>query len=340
MYLSYNDVSIIPRNFSNIHHREECYPYLTDFNIKSLPIFTAPMSCIVLEENLNDYINNNITPILPRNIPYDVRIKYMNKGYWVAMSLEEFNETEFPKISKVCVDVANGHMMYLYDCINAKKEKYPKLVIMTGNVANPNLLDTIVKWGSVDYIRLGIGGGSGCITSSNTGIHCPMASLIHNATLYRYNWNAKENKNKIKIIADGGIRNYSDVIKALALGANYVMIGSLFSQCYESNKDEIYYKTSDGKYKHTRCLDGDIYHKFYGMASKQGQIDLFGEKKHTAEGIAKYLPIKYTLKQWTDNMKDYLQSAMSYCNAKNLEEFYENSKIIDISNNSYLAINK
>ena len=86
----------------------------------------------------------------------------------------------------------------------------------------------------IDFIRVGIGGGSGCITTSNVSTHYPQASLIDECYNIKKQLLLETEDILPKIIADGGIRNYDHVIKALALGADYVMIGSLFAQCIES----------------------------------------------------------------------------------------------------------
>lgn len=142
MLYSYNDVTIIPAEISYITHRSECNPFY--YNDR-LPIFTAPMSSIVNLNNIDTYVKNHITPIIPRNIPFEERLNLCNSGYWVAMSLDEFKNLDSlvlnPELSyKICVDVANGHMASLYNAIKDVKKKFPSIIIMTGNIANPDTL--------------------------------------------------------------------------------------------------------------------------------------------------------------------------------------------------------
>lgn len=176
---SYNDLTIIPEVISNVSSRSEC-------NCREdngfLPIFTAPMASVVNEKNLDTFYENGINAIIPRNIDLEVRKKYMNEEHWVALSLKEFEDlfinnyldrvgTSDTSYYYICVDIANGHMKSLYyKCLSAKdnaiKNGY-NLTIMTGNIANPETYKWIIQFNDrygkiIDYIRIGIGGGSGC----------------------------------------------------------------------------------------------------------------------------------------------------------------------------------
>lgn len=317
---SYNDITIIPEARSFISSRSECDPYLSDL---MLPLFTAPMSTVVNESNYEIFEKNGINTILPRNIDIETRLSYSKCGRWAAYSLKEFEENfckeeSYHNIWRVLIDVANGHMIKLYELVKRAKELHDNIEIMVGNIANPETYELCYHCG-VDYVRVGIGAGAGCITSSNTAIHYPMASLIYDC------WKVKQLiKGTTKIIADGGIRNYSDVIKALALGADYVMIGSLFAQLKESAAIK---------------NNGTVH--FYGMASAQGQCDISGGKTKTSEGIAKSLPVIGTIAGWTENMIAYMRSAMSYCNIKLIQDFNPyNVQTYIISNQAKSSINK
>ena len=197
-----------------------------------------------------------------------------------------------------------------------------------------------------------------CITSSNTGIHYPMASLIDEIHQTKMKW-AKRLKNRgledetslPKIIADGGIRNYSDVVKAIMLGADYVMIGGLLSQCIEACGDIKYGKDTFTNEDNNELLsiikskwekgEADLERVFYGMASKEGQIVMNGEKSKTSEGICKTLPIKYTLAQWTDNMASYLRSAMSYLGVRDINHIDRDQIVVNvISTTTQSSVNR
>lgn len=343
---SYNDIMIEPAKVSVFQSRGDCL--ILDKNGK-LPIFTAPMSTVVDANNFDEFECNRLYPILPRNIDLQTRINFINKGKWVALSLNEFknlfidNKAEFTMTPKVLIDVANGHMKILYDYVKEAKDYYKdEIQIMIGNIANPETYLTACEAG-VDYIRCGIGSGSGCITSSNTGIHYPMASLINDIFLIKEKFKLAFDKVP-KIIADGGIRNYSDVIKALALGADYVMVGSLFSSFIESAGKTFLLKNNNYIEVSNDDIDlnnGTYYKLFYGMASKYGQMDINGAKTKTAEGIAKYIKVTSTIDTWVTNMSSYLRSAMSYTNIPYIENFNPNNvSCVVISKNTQESINK
>ena len=369
MKYSYNDIAIVPAVKSNVEHRSECNPFTGQFNNSDLPIFTAPMSTVVNEQNFNLFEKNHIIPILPRNFELERGIDYLRRGKWTAVGVQEFEDLFinndwdmeiYPDVN-VLIDIANGHMSKLHDMIYYAKVKYKwsnRFKIMAGNIANPMTYYELAKAGC-DMIRVNIGVGEGCITWSNLGTGYPCASLI--SEIY-------EIKKKLEhagewtplIIADGGIRNYSDVNKSLALGADYVMIGGLFSKLVESAAPTFYYD-KDGvsiheinpfEHKIDAYPDGtfdideeyivDNLHKvFYGMASRRGQEDINGEKKKTSEGIQKILPATTNLRKWSENMIAYMQSAMSYTNCLYLDDFNpENVDVIIISPQTKESINK
>ena len=380
---AYNDLTIIPAKISFVNSRSECNPFIND---NMLPIFTAPMASVVSENNYQTFLDNHITPIIPRNIDIKNRILTMNEQLWVALSLKEFSNLfidnykdridEVGHAYYVCIDIANGHMKLLYElCFNAKKlaiQNNYKLYIMTGNIANPETYKWICDFNDmckvkvIDYIRVGIGSGCSCITSSNTSIHMPQATLIDECNKYKKQQceeDLRYNEVCPYIIADGGIRNYSDIIKALALGADYVMIGSLFAQCIESagnkyfNDGSEFYNNNggiteslhvDANYEWHSIIEcsqkeiniGKLNVKFFGMASADGQRSISGKKTKTAEGITKYLPVKYTLKGWTENMISYLRSAMSYTNHINIKDFIGSPTLIVNSISEIHAVNK
>lgn len=352
--LDFDDLLIVPAESSIINSRKEVNVY---YENNMLPLFTAPMDTVVNLKNVDIFIKNKVTPILPRTV------KGANKYfYWNSMGLDEFEN--FLKISEnidanifkeksyILIDIANGHMTKLEKLVIRAKQKYnDNLVLMVGNVANPQTYKLLSDAGA-DYIRIGIGNGGGCLTSQNVGVGYPLASLIDEC--YQISCTLQK---PAKIVADGGMKNYSDIIKALALGADYVMLGSIFNKALESAGE-----TYKANVKHTGVENwtepGEIvdqfsenvknafengakfYKKFRGMSTKSVQKLLGNEQLKTSEGVTRMNPIEYTLEGWVENFSHYLASAMSYVGAKDLQEFIGKTKLISITHNSFMRFNK
>lgn len=243
---SYSDLTIVPSIISNIKSRSECKPYYNSNH--KLPIFTAPMESVCNGNNYEVFEREGIIPIIHRNVPIERRLELLDLGKWCAYSLKEFediftnNNHKFiqNKTYYALLDVANGHMQQVIDLavdakLQAKQEKY-KLVLMVGNIANPNTYMNYCN-AEIDYVRCSIGTGSQCLTSANTAIHYPNASLISEIHKIKQEYIDK-GWFTTKIIADGGMGNteeaFSRSIIALALGADYVMIGGAFSAFIDS----------------------------------------------------------------------------------------------------------
>jgi IMP dehydrogenase len=173
------------------------------------------------------------------------------------------------------------------------------------------------------------------------GIFYPMASLIYECSEISTKYNRKT-----KIVADGGFREYSEIIKALAVGADYVMIGGILSKSIEScspsfiKKGEEFLKITEEDSNSYFIEGGEVYKEYRGMSTKQVQKDWGKENIKTSEGIVKYNRVEYTFDSWIENFEDYLKSCMSYTNSKCLDDFIGKVKIVEISENSYKRFEK
>ena len=183
-----------------------------------------------------------------------------------------------------------------------------------------------------------------CLTTQQTGIGFPMASLIRECYLIKeeYEKKLKNEGNIPKIVADGGMKDYADIVKALALGADYVMIGSIFNKALESAGDNYFwkFKISNKIAKFLYENNIPIKKKFYGMSTKIAQKKLGNINYKTSEGVVRYRNVEYTLKGWVENFEHYLRSAMSYSNANVLNEFIGKVNFNLITQNSFQRFNK
>lgn len=336
----FKDITLVPETISSISSRSEIN--LKNSNNK-LPIIVSPMDTVIDYSNHSVFSDMNLEVCLPRNERLD------NYNGFISISLTEFelmidkykHFNKVPSETKILIDIANGHMLKLYElCKYFIKEIKTDHQLMVGNIANPSTYEKLAEIG-VDYIRVGIGGGSGCLTSANTGIHYPMASLISECYQIKKKRNYQTN-----IIADGGFRNYDDIIKALALGADYVMLGGVLNKSLESCSPVYLGKIiplnktiSTYVWNNVKFLRRFMYKKFRGMSTKQVQKKWGKQKLITSEGIVKFNKVEYTMIKWVENFEDYLKSAMSYTNSKNLEEFKE-TEYVFITQNALNRFNK
>ncbi len=331
-----DDILLEPSVLSDITSRSKVFPR----NKRGyLPIFTAPMDTVVGTHNHETFLEEGINVCLPRG--QKLEMEGFNNNTFISYSLVEFQKrliNDTLEHDRVCVDIANGHMKHLYSVIrNAKKIHGNSLILMVGNVANPATYMKLSNAGA-DFVRIGIGNGNGCLTTENTGIGYPMGSLIKDCRIL-----STKSKYAAKIVADGGMKSYSDIIKALALGADYVMLGSVLNKCLESAGDNYLFgrfrvneKLSKRAYKKGLSL----YKKFRGMRTKEVQKEWGNTHLKTSEGVIRKRKVEYTLHQWAENFEDYLRSAMSYTNSVYLYDFIGKTNYNKITSKSYSRFNK
>ena len=376
-----DDISIVPAITSKILSRKECYPRHNSNG--KLPIIVSPMDTVIDKNNFNLFNFSNLISCIPRqenynispfckenyfksyglneiknilyNIVYDISEEYgitiKKDSNYINSLIEEQKinsdqviskfEKYFDGYSNILIDIANGHMEELINIIklfNSIARGYGKIYV--GNIAHPETYKVLAEAGA-HGVRLNVGPGQACLTAQNTAIFYPIASLIKECKEIK----TKNNFNCL-IISDGGCKNYADIIKCLALGADYVMLGSLINKSIESAgqkyiklfKKYIPIKQTIAEYLFRRKYK--VYVKYRGMSSKEVQKKWNKDRIVTAEGTTRIRLVEYTLKGFLDNFCDYLKSAMSYTNCKTLEEFIGGVQIIEISNNSYKRFNK
>ena len=316
MQYSLNEICLLPSATpTDITSRKQVNPFDENGN---LPIFVAPMTSVLNENNYKIFADKGVIPILPRNCTETRNIAEV----WHSYSLQEFesiiDSSKDYNGYHILIDVANGHMRKIYDLVKKAKEKWPNIVIMIGNIANPAIYYNCCDAG-VDYVRVGIGGGSVCSTSVQCGIHASHQYMIENIKKLSCYYN---NPNRTKIIADGGINTLDKAIKALAIGYDYVMMGKCFAECEEAcGETKSEYISLPSVYDQEKR---EIkYRKYYGMASEQGQIDISGGCTKNPEGVETWIPIITTLDAFVIRFEAALRSTMSYTGATTLEKFHD-----------------
>lgn len=214
----------------------------------------------------------------------------------------------------LCVDVAHGHSKEVNRTIKAIREKWShNVMIIAGNVATYAGADYLAAAGA-DVIKVGIGPGSVCTTRIKTGFGVPqLSAIIDCARVDRH------------IIADGGIRNPGDAVKALAAGADLVMLGGMLSGTDETPGDIIERTMSDGKVKRFKS--------FRGMASREAQEDYMGQMQEwkTAEGVALEVSSKGSAKNVILDIMGGIRSGMTYCGALEIRDLKRKVQFMEIT---------
>uniref|UniRef100_A0A7C4GIH8 Inosine-5'-monophosphate dehydrogenase n=1 Tax=Fervidobacterium thailandense TaxID=1008305 RepID=A0A7C4GIH8_9BACT len=220
-------------------------------------------------------------------------------------------------VDVIVVDTAHGHSKRVIETLKAIKRKYPDLPVIAGNVATGEATEELIKAGA-DAVKVGIGPGSICTTRIVAGIGVPQLTAILECAKV-----AK--KYDVPIIADGGIRYSGDIVKALAAGAETVMIGSIFAGTEESPGETVLYQGR--KYKVYRGM-GSI------GAMKAGSADRYFQnenQKFVPEGVEGMVPYKGHVKDVVYQLIGGLRAGMGYVGARNIKELQVKAKFIRVT---------
>lgn len=225
-------------------------------------------------------------------------------------------------VDVLVVDTAHGHAEPVIQTVRMIKGEYPEAQVIAGNIATSEAARDLIRAGA-DALKVGVGPGSICTTRVIAGIGVPQITAIHDVSQVAKSF-------KIPVIADGGIKFSGDIVKALAAGADVVMIGSLFAGTEESPGDlEIY--------------QGRSYKVYRGMGSigamKEGSRDRYfqeDEQKVVAEGIEGRVPYRGTVADMVFQMVGGLRAGMGYCGVQNLQELQTKTRFIRITGASLL----
>lgn len=231
--------------------------------------------------------------------------------------MDRVNALVKAKVDVIVLDTAHGHSQGVLKAVKRIKTEYPDLQVIAGNVATGEATLDLIKAGA-DAIKVGIGPGSICTTRVVTGIGVPQITAILNCVEV-----AREHD--IPIIADGGVKYSGDITKALAAGANVVMIGSLFAGTTESPGEEELYEGR--RFKVYRGM-GSMAAMHAGSRDRYFQEDT---KKLVPEGVEGRVPYRGPLGDVVYQLIGGLRSGMGYIGARNLKELHQKAKFVKIS---------
>jgi IMP dehydrogenase len=223
-------------------------------------------------------------------------------------------------VDVVVVDTAHGHSRGVLDAVQSIKHAFPTLQLVAGNIATPSAYEALVKAGA-DCVKVGIGPGSICTTRVVAGVGVPQVSAILEVA-------AMSKKLGVPIIADGGIKFSGDVVKAIAAGADSVMVGSLFAGTDEAPGEKVLYQGRS--YKVYRGM-GSIGAMKAGSKDRYFQNTVSEERKLVPEGIEGRVPYRGPLNDSLYQLVGGLRSGMGYCGVANVADFHERARFRRIS---------
>ena len=216
------------------------------------------------------------------------------------------------------LDSAHGHSKNILNAVSRVKAAFPDISLIAGNVATAEGTQALIDAGA-DAVKVGIGPGSICTTRVIAGIGVPQITAIYDAANVA-------SKHNIPVIADGGIKYSGEIVKALAAGANCVMLGSLVAGCEESPGD-------------TEIYQGRQFKVYRGMGSlgamAQGSKDRYFQadsRKLVPEGVEGRVPYKGPLSETVFQLLGGLRSGMGYCGCQTITALQENSRFVRITN--------
>lgn len=223
--------------------------------------------------------------------------------------LERIEALKSAGVDVISIDTAHGHSKGVMEAAKRVKRKYPELDLIVGNIATGDAAKALAKAGA-DTVKVGVGPGSICTTRIVAGIGLPQLSAVYES--------AKALKgSNVKVIADGGIRFSGDIVKALAAGADSVMIGSLLAGTEEAPGEMIIYEGR--KFKSYRGM-GSLEAMDEGSKDRYFQDAEDDIKKLVPEGISGRVPYKGSVAEVLYQLVGGLKAGMGYCGAKNLEK--------------------
>lgn len=319
--VTYDDVLLVPQ-YSEVTTRQEVDlgTSLEPNMHLTLPIVSSPMDTITGVNMAASMFKMGGFGIIHRYNKIDkqanlVRNAVKNGAFLVGGAvgvtgdfLERTKELVGAGVSVICIDVAHGHHVLMKEALDAVRSWVPDYVhVMAGNVATREGFDDLAQWGA-HSIRCNVGGGSICTTRVQTGHGVPGLHTIFDCAQSQY-------AGDVLIVADGGVRSSGDAAKALAAGADLVMVGSLLSGTDETPGSTV------------TDAEGNLRKNFRGMASKEAQNDWRG-KFSSIEGVSTTVPCRGPVAEILYELDQGIRSALSYTGVKDLDAFRREAKFI------------
>ena len=321
--VTYDDVLLVPQ-YSDIESRRQINLSgdLTGTHLR-LPIISSPMDTVTeahMCESMSEMggmgIIHRYNTVEEQVALVKAAIKKGTKNIGAAIGvtgdyIDRATALHAEGVKVLCIDVAHGHHILVQTAIKSLRDIFGDSIhIMAGNVATLDGFNALAEWGA-DSVRCNIGGGSICTTRIQTGHGVPGLHTIFECA-------ASVHAGNVKIIADGGIRSSGDIVKALAAGADFVMLGSLLAGTTQSPGELI---------RNYASGNGESRKVYRGMASADAQNAWRG-RTASLEGVATTIPFKGDVKAVVEKLENGIRSGLSYSGAKSIDELHRKAVFV------------
>ena len=329
--LTFDDVLMLPRFSSILPSNTDISLKLTN-NIKlKVPFLSSAMDTVtesnmaiaMAQEGGIGVIHRNLNIQKQSSEVKKVKNKKLLVGAAVGTNKEDFERAKAlidSGADLIVIDTAHGHSEKVLKTLSKLKKIKSKIPFCVGNIATGEAAKKLYNSGA-DIIKVGIGPGSICTTRMVAGIGVPQISAILDVK-------KALNKKDIKIISDGGIKFSGDIAKALAAGADAIMMGSIFAGTYESPGKK--FKSGGKIFKQYRGM-GSIGAMSTGSANRYFQNNFKDKSKFVAEGVEGRVEYKGKISKIIYQLQGGLRSSMGYIGAKSLREIYKRAKFVKIT---------
>ena len=329
--LTFDDVLLLPRYSSVLPSNTNIFLNLTKKISLKVPFLSSAMDTVTESKMAIAIAKEGGLGVIHRNLnikkqSQEVK-KVKNKKLIVGAAIGT-NEEDLDRarslisngVDLIVIDTAHGHSEKVLKILSKIKRIIKEVPICVGNIATGEAAKKLYNSGA-DIIKVGIGPGSICTTRMVAGIGVPQISAIMEVK-------KALNKKNIKIISDGGIKFSGDIAKALAAGADAIMMGSIFAGTEESPGKK--FKLKDKFYKEYRGM-GSIGAMSAGSANRYFQKNFKDKSKFVPEGVEGRVEFKGKVSKIIYQLQGGLRSSMGYIGAKNLEEIIKKAKFIKIT---------
>lgn len=349
--LTFDDILLLPGYAGFSRSKIGLSTRLTRNISLRIPLVSAPMDTVTESELAIALGRLGGIGIIHRNLPADLQVKEVKKVLAEKLMVgaavgagkgfeDRVDALVRAKVTVLVVDSAHGFSKQVIDATRYIKQKYPKLQVIAGNIATYDGGIALIEAGA-DGLRVGMGPGAICTTRVISGMGVPQVTALLEVTKAAREFN-------VPVIADGGIKYSGDMVKALALGAETVMMGSFFASCKEAPGEKVELTREQVPHRFQSIFEKDkktyLFKSYRGMgsigamtqgASIKSEGEFHGkdykDRVLVAEGVEGFVPVKGGVKDLVDQAIGGVKSGLYYIGAENLEELRSNAKFTKIT---------